>query len=117
MRKTKVTISKIKKPTQRNSALSEKVFIKTIESLRTKFATKDDLAGFATKDDLKQVVADVSDQIYDKLEDIKIVQDKLLKKFETWEVENTVGTEQIRELRVETDDHEKRISTLEASKN
>ena len=65
----------------------------------------------------QQVVQDVSKLFYEKIEDIQEGQDKIIKKLENWEIENTVGTEQTRELRVEVDNHEVRIKSLEAAKN
>ncbi len=75
------------------------------------------LANFATKDDLKQVVQDVSNQIYDKLDTIQTTQDRILKELVDIREENVAST-----LHFERNDkvisaHEKRITTLEASQN
>lgn len=65
----------------------------------------------------KQLVQDISDLFYEKLNALQNTQDKILAKFENWETENTVGTEQIRELRVDVDNHEIRLKSLETAKN
>lgn len=52
-----------------------------------------------------------------KFNKILILQDKILGKLENWEIENVVGTQQTRELRVEVGNHEKRLKKLESAKN
>ena|SRR3989344_3646178 len=65
----------------------------------------------------QDVVKDISDLFYEKLTSLQNTQDKILGKFENWETENTVGTEQVRELRVDVDGHEMRLKSLETAKN
>lgn len=61
----------------------------------------------------QELVKEISDLFNDKIDRITTTQDKLLKKFETWEQENEIGANQIRELRVDVKDHEKRLVKLE----
>lgn len=65
----------------------------------------------------QQIVNTISDLFNDKIDRIATTQDKILKKLETWEQENEVGANQIHDLRVKTDDHERRIKLLESAKN
>lgn len=86
----------------------------------------------------KQIVQEISDLFYikfkendqkwdendkrweennQKLDRIMNTQDTILGKFENWETENTVGTEQTRVLRVDVDNHEIRLKFLENAKN
>jgi hypothetical protein len=92
-----------------------------IGQLATKEDLKKELGAYATKEDLnkgfKEAFGDISKLFYEKLNAVQNSQDKLLKKFENWEQENTVGTEQIRELRVDIDGHEVRLKSLENAKN
>lgn len=80
---------------------------------------------------LQQVVQDISDiedarwkdndekwkNNQERLDKLFIGQDRMIKLLENLEGENEIGTDQTRELRVDVDSHEKRITTLEHSKN
>ncbi|MDO8270169.1 MAG: hypothetical protein Q7T54_05885 [Candidatus Levybacteria bacterium] len=99
---------------QKDRLVTEAYLDQKLEGFATKddlknFATKDDLKNFATKDDLEkglnEINEDISKLFYEKIDKIQESQDKLLKKFETWEQENEIGANQIRELRVDVDDH------------
>lgn len=75
------------------------------------------LANFATKDDLKQVVQDVSNQIYDKLDTIQTTQDKILKELVNIREEDAASTLHFERNDESISDHEKRIASLESAKN
>src|SRR3990167_5064463 len=80
--------------------------------LASKEDLKKELSAYATKEDLgkgfQELTEDISNRFYEKLNKVQITQDKILAKFENWETENTVGTEQVRELRVDVDSHGQR---------
>jgi len=99
-------------------------------------ATKDDLKRFATKDDLKQAIDsldekfatkddlnDMADLVIDRLgkymdqtkNEMVTPIDHISKGIDDLRTENTVGTHQIREIRIQVDDHDKRITTLETA--
>ncbi len=96
--------------------------MKDLNDLETRIDTKFE---FWSKD----IVQTISDLFHSKFEEndrrwsendkqhdqIMNSLDKILGKLENWETENTVGTEQIRKLRVKTDNHEKRITLLETA--
>ena len=95
--------------------------------LKKEFATKDDLKQainnldekFATKDDLN----DMADLVIGRLEkymdqtknEMMTHIDHISKGIDDMRTENTVGTHQIREIRIQVDDHDKRITTLETA--
>lgn len=95
---------------------------------QTKFVTEEmldeKLKDIPRMDDLRQIVNDVAktnETLWEenriRLNSINDKQDKILGKLENWEIENSVGTEHARELRVQVDDHEDRLKKLEAAKN
>lgn len=107
-----------------DKVLTERVFIQTIQELRGIFASKDDLKQFATKEDLKQFATkedlrnelkayatkeDLRNELkaYATKEDLEGVRDSLLDAIE--------NTDRFARKRIEN--HEKRITTLESTKN
>ncbi len=97
------------------------------KSASQRLKTKADPKGLVTKEELSLLRSDL--QIFKIDVDDKFVQmdeknrgyrddvlnglDKVMKELENIREDNEVGTHQIRELRVEVDNHEKRISKLE----
>ncbi len=104
-----------------------------------KLATKEDLRRYATKTELKNVEKSLRREILKVESKVELVEDKVeeakedlaqqMKKqhdqvmtaisnfagrVETLETENSVGARHTRELRVQTDNHETRLTTLES---
>lgn len=68
-------------------------------------------------DDFRQIVQDISEINEDKWRKNDEKLDRIIGMLDNWEVENAVGAEHTRELRVQVDDHDKRLKKLEATKN
>lgn len=112
---------KIDKPI--TESVLDKVLDKKFKEFRIEL--KEEFRGeFTTKKEfekgLQQVVQDISDfqetkwdEANEKFDRLFVTQDKILKILEDWQVENEVGTDQARRLRVDVDSHEKRLKTLE----
>ena len=101
-------------------------------NLVTKTDLKDALKKYATKTDLKNVERSLRTEILKVEEKLEKTEDNLMKQMreqhdqvmntlvdfvgrvKNLEDENTVGTHHTRKLRVQVDDHEKRITTLES---
>lgn len=90
------------------------------------FATKDDLKRFATKDDLRVEIGLVKIDFQEAFENhdeknreyrdqVLTGLDKVMKELEAIREDSVVGTHQTREIRVDVDNHEKRIAKLEAA--
>lgn len=62
-------------------------------------------------------ITELDKKLDEKFDKVMIGQDKIIGMLETWEIENTVGTDQISELRLDVDDHNKRLKVLESAKN
>ena len=73
------------------------------------------LKDFPRKDDLKQVVQDMSDQIYDKLGKIQNTQDKILKELVDMRDEDAAGTLHFDKVDKTLNNYEKRLTALESS--
>ncbi len=103
---------------------SEPVTRAVLKEELAKFSTKEEL--LATKKELKAEIAlvrldmkDMEERLDDKNRKYK---DEILTKIDSFagktavlEEENAVGANQIRELDVKVDDHEKRITSLESA--
>lgn len=97
-----------------------------------KLATKEDLKKFSLKTDLRRVEKSLRGEILRVEERVEATEDKLSKQMkeqhdqvmtaisnfagrvETLETENSVGTDHTRKLRIQVDDHETRLTTLES---
>nr|MBI5455548.1 hypothetical protein [Candidatus Levybacteria bacterium] len=107
-----------------------KADIQRIETSLKKFATKEDLKKFATKTELRRVEKSLRGEILrveEKVENLEEGQkriettvnktanvlDAFLGRLDNLEIDNKVGANQTRDLRVRVDNHEERISRLE----
>lgn len=74
---------------------------------------KIDLSDLVTKSYLDEVVEGIDEKAQGYRDEILTSNDKLMKKLETMQDENTIGSGQTSQLRDEVEDHEKRIKHLE----
>ena len=107
-----------------------KADIQRIETSLKNFATKDDFKKYSTKTDLKRVEKSLRGEILrveERVENLEEGQkrieatvnrtantlDAFLGRLDNLETDNEVGANQTRDLRVQVDNHEERISRLE----
>lgn len=64
-----------------------------------------------------QSVSSLEIKIVQLNDTVATMQDKILKKLDDLEIDNTVGTEQYRRVHITLETHEKRIKSLENAKN
>lgn len=74
---------------------------------------KIDLSDLVTKPYLDEVVEGIDEKAKEYRDQILTSNDKLMKKLETMQDENTIGSGQTSKLREQANDHEKRIKHLE----
>lgn len=74
---------------------------------------KIDLSELVTKSYLNETVKGIDENAQGYRDEILTSNDKLMKKLETMQDENTIGSGQTSQLRNEVEDHEKRIRHLE----
>lgn len=85
---------------------------KDIKKLSEVFATKEDLKAFATKEDLKAFAT--KKDLGNLKGEILVGQDKIMKKIEDITIEQKMAYSQYKRHENKLEDHEKRITSLEA---